>query len=59
MRGTCLLSAPEKVVEGQPTKKHLLEHLCAPSLELGSVGHEGALRYARHTEISLHLVRQI
>ena len=57
-----MLSAPgraEKVVEGQPTKKHLFKHLCVPSLELVIVQHGGALRYTPHTAISLQLARQI
>lgn len=57
-----VLSPPgraEKVVEGQPTKKLLFKHLCVPSLELGIVGHGGALKYTPHTAMSLQLVRQI
>lgn len=57
-----VLSAPgraEKVVEGQSTKKYLFNHLCVPSLELGVVGHEGALRFTPHTAILLQLARQI
>lgn len=57
-----MLSAPgraEKVVEGQPTKKHLGKPLCVPSLEVGIAGHEGALGHAPHTAILLQLVRQI
>lgn len=34
------LGRAEKVVEGQPTKKYFLNHLCVPILELCVVGHE-------------------
>lgn len=57
-----MLSPPgraEKVVEGQRTKKYLFKHLCVPSLEIGIVGHERALRFIPHTAISLQLARQI
>ena len=54
-----LSSRAEKVVEGQPTKKDLLKHLCMPRLELGIVGLGGALRHTPPMAILLQLVRQI